>query len=134
MMKKYSLIFCAIAASLLVSCTHDLVPELEQPEGIVLNLVPSGMDLLTKTTPNSDPTRPGNWDGETFNENELGNMVDIFFYRAGAGFDTPSVFNKRVSVSKRGVVQLAVSPADISVLLIWLATNRGKNHANRRKN
>jgi len=115
MMKKYTLLLWAIAVVLLTSCSHDLTPELGQGEGIVLNLVPSGMDVLTKTTPNSDPERQGDYDGE-FNENVLGSSVDIFFFRNGAGFDTPSVYNKRHSVSQRGLVQLPISPAEITTI------------------
>lgn len=114
MMKRYTLILLSIAAVLLYACTQDIIayPEQEQGEGLVLNLIPSGMDILTKTTPNADPTRPGDFDGN-FNENILGTEVDLFFFRSSAGFDTPSVYNKRHRVNQRGVVQLPISPADI---------------------
>ena len=116
MMKRYSAIIWAIAALLLASCTHDLVPEFEQEEGFVLSLMPSGMDIQTKATPNSDPTRPGNWDGQGFHENDLGSQVDLFFFRNGAGFDTPSVYNVKANVNQRGVVSLPVSPALITTI------------------
>lgn len=116
MMKRYSAIIWAIAALLLASCTHDLVPEFEQEEGFVLSLMPSGIDIQTKTTPNSDPTRPGNWDGLGFHENDLGSQVDLFFFRNGAGFDTPSVYNVKAGVNQRGVVSLPVSPALITTI------------------
>lgn len=76
-------------------------------EGIVLRLLPGGLQV-TKATPDTSPTRPGDWDG-SFNENKLGTEVDVFFYVNGATEDTPSVYNNRFEINSNGLVRVPVS-------------------------
>ncbi len=126
-MKKHFSIFLALATSVLFfSCTKDLheadtAPEDIIPEdGLILRLVPTGMDITTKAT-NHDPTRPGNWDGAGFNEEKFGSEVDVFFYTSSTDFNAPSVYNTRTSVRQvngkgYGYVSLNVSAAEISTI------------------
>ena len=105
-----------IVSALLLSCTKEqpLDPgavDGKPTEGLILKLSPIDMGALTK----ADATRPGDYDG-SFNENNLGNAVDIFFFRPSADENTPSVYNKRASVNARGYVQMSITAADIATI------------------
>ena len=77
-------------------------------DGIVLRLLPGGLQVTTKATPDTSPTRPGDWDGN-FNENKLGTEVDVFFYVNDATETTPSVYNNRYEINTNGLVRIPVS-------------------------
>lgn len=78
-------------------------------EGIILRLDPGNISTKAgETASNTDPTRPGNWDG-AFNENNLGTTVDVFFYKNSAGDDTNSTFNDSFEVNSLGYVQIPIS-------------------------
>ncbi len=111
-----------LSLQVLFSCRKDLLLENDAEEigqidesnleGLVLKLEPSGMDLSTRTFGrNTDSLRRGDFDG-AFNENKLGS-VDVFFFRSGADYDTKSIFNRKVSVSANGYVQMPVSAGDV---------------------
>ena len=111
-MKKYIAICCALAALLACACTKfaGTPGEEETPrEGLILKLEPTGISLRTKA---DDPTRVGDYDG-AFHENNLGDQVDVFFFRSGADDDTPSVWNDRVNVSSNGYLRMDASTASI---------------------
>ena len=100
-----------LAAAALASCQIEPVtdPSEEEGTGILLKLATGDMDLLTKAA----STRPGNDDGSDFNENSLGENVDIFFFPENAGDNVASVKNLRYSVGAGGFVRLPVSMGDI---------------------
>lgn len=85
-------------------------------EGIVVRLTAPDLSPLM-----SKATRPGDDDG-AFNENVIGNSVDVFFFAAGADDNAPSVRNLRVNVSA-GFFQVETSMSDIRS--IFGSTARG---------
>lgn len=91
----------ALAAFCVMSCHRELeispvqeLPELEG-DGIVLKLDVGEMDKNTRVDAG---TRPGDDDG-AFNENVLGNAVDVFFFPEGATDATQSSFSTSASVA-----------------------------------
>lgn len=89
-----------------------------EPEGIVLYLEPGGPGIVTRTTPNTDATRPGDFDG-SFNENVIGSSVDVFFFAPDADEDTPSIYHDSFPVDVIGsnrVVSISVSTEKINAI------------------
>lgn len=113
MRKIYRLIVAIAVLAVASSCLKDypqdsLVPE---GDGILLKLDTGSMDLKTK----ADSTRPGDDDG-SFNENILGDAVDIFFFPEGATGTSTSTKSVRASVLGGGFVLLPVSTADLHTI------------------
>ena len=113
MRKIYRLIAAFAVLALASSCLKDypqdsLVPE---SDGILLKLDTGSMDLKTK----ADSTRPGDDDG-SFNENILGDAVDIFFFPEGATGESTTTKSVRASVLGGGFVLLPVSTADLHTI------------------
>lgn len=111
----------ALAAFCVMSCHRELeiTPAPEMPElegdGIVLKLDVAGMEMNTRVDAG---TRPGDNDG-AFNENILGNAVDVFFFPEGATDNSRSTFSTSASVaasSTGGHLSIPVNAQRISTI------------------
>ena len=117
-MKKYiPILIIALAA---VSCMREnpVMPDFRQPEGIVLYLSPGGPNMVTKTDPNTDSTRDGDFDG-SFNENLIGSTVDVFFFDSDADETTPAIYHDNFPVddiSGNKVVSISLSTEKINAI------------------
>ena len=109
----------ALAAFCVTSCHRELeitpVPEMPELEGdgIFLKLDVGGMEMNTRVDAG---TRPGD---DAFNENILGNAVDVFFFPEGATDNSRSTFSTSASVaasSTGGHLSIPVNTQRISTI------------------
>ena len=108
-MKKYGIYALAALALMAGACSRDMTPELPEGNGIVLQLLAA--DPATRA--GNSGTQAGS---AAFNENALGNYVDIFFFRSNASDATPCVKSVRAEVPYTGRVVLETSASELSTI------------------
>lgn len=120
-MKKFAIYALLSFGLLAAGCIREL--DIDEPvtdkDAIVLSLHP----LKAETKAGKDGTKPGVSD---YNENLIGNQVDVFFFALDADDDTPAVKSMRVDVTGSSTKRVSI-PTNVPMIRdIFGSTTAGR--------